>query len=88
MPRTKPQPTPFSRFRLDFTPLRQRRRQLDMTQRQLAAAIGVHVITIYRTEKNRSEPTLSQMLAIARSLGTPVHLLFTVTSLPDPDGRA
>lgn len=53
-----------------------------MTQKQLAAAAGVHWMTIHRTERNRSEPSLSQMVAISRSLGVPTHLLYTVLPLP------
>lgn len=83
MPRTKPKPTEFSRFRFDFSPLRARRRQLEMSQTALARAVGVHKSTIYRTERNLAEPSMSQMLTIARALGTPVHLLYTVTPLPD-----
>jgi DNA-binding XRE family transcriptional regulator len=78
MPRTRPTPTPFSAFHLDFTPMAARRRYLGMTQRQVALAIGVHPVTINRTETNRSEPTFTQMLAIARALGTPIHQLVTV----------
>jgi transcriptional regulator with XRE-family HTH domain len=59
----------------------QRRRHLGMTQAQLARAIGVHPVTQNRTERNRSEPTFSQMLAIARALGTPIHQLVTVVDL-------
>ena len=56
-----------------------------MSQRQLAAAIGVHPITVNRTELGRSTPTLHQMLAAARALGTPLHDLFSVT---EPDERS
>ena len=82
MPRTKPAPTQFSRFRLDFAPMARRRRYLGMSQAQLARAIGVHPITQNRTERNRSEPTFSQVLAISRALGAPMHLLFEVVELP------
>jgi DNA-binding XRE family transcriptional regulator len=83
MSRTRPASTQFSAFRLDFTPMAQRRRYLGMSQRQVALAVGVHPVTINRTERNRSEPTFSQMLAIARALGTPIHQLVTVV-----DGRS
>jgi DNA-binding XRE family transcriptional regulator len=76
--RRTPRPTPFSDFRLDFTPMARRRRYLGMSQRQVALAIGVHPVTVNRTERNRSEPTFSQMLAIARALGTPIHQLVEV----------
>ena len=90
MSRTSPVRTPFSDFRLDFSPMGKRRRYLGMTQRQLALAIGVHPVTINRTERNRSEPTFSQMLAAARALGTPIHQLVTVVDghTATVDGRA
>lgn len=90
MARTTPQPAgPFAHFRLDFSPMRKRRRQLNLSQRQLAQAIGVHTITIYRTESNRSEPTYKQMVAIGRALGVPQSLLVNVMPLDEaPDGRA
>lgn len=55
-----------------------RRRYLGMSQRQLALAIGIHPVSLSRTERNRTEPTYSQMLAIARALGTPIHQLVEV----------
>jgi DNA-binding XRE family transcriptional regulator len=78
MSRTKPVPTQFSRFKLDFTPMAQRRRFLGMSQAQLARSVGVHPVTTNRTERNRSEPTFHQMLAYSRALGTPIHQLVTV----------
>lgn len=85
MGKTRPKVTPFSRFRLDFSPLRKRRRALDMTQRSLARSVGVATTTIWRLESNRNEPTLNQMVAIAKALGTPVHLLYFVVD--ESDGR-
>ena len=86
MPKTRPQPTPFSRFRLDFSPLRKRRREIEMSQRALARAVGVHTTTIYRLETNRHKPTLESMVTISRALGTPTHLLYFVLD-PEADGR-
>lgn len=87
MPRTTPKRTPFSDFRLDFTPMANRRRLLGMTQRQLAIAIGVHPVTLNRTERNRSHPTYAQMLAAARALGTPMHQLVEVVDGRDMAGE-
>lgn len=78
MPRTKLTPTQFNRFRLDLSPMAARRRYLGMSQGSLARAIGVHRETVGRTERNATEPTLSQMLAASRALGTPLHQLFVV----------
>ena len=82
--RTKPARTPFSNFKLDFTPMKRRLGWLGMTQKQLALAVGVHAITMHKTLNNKSEPTFSQMLAASRALGVPIHLLFDVVEL---DGR-
>lgn len=89
MARTPHGQTPASAIDLDFSPMRRRRRQVEMTQGDLAAAVGVHRQTIWRTETNRTEPTLRQMFAIARALGTPIHLLVTVMPQQEaPDGGA
>jgi putative transcriptional regulator len=82
MSRTSPAPAPFSQFALSFAPLRQRRRFLDLSQKQLASAVGVHWHTISRLERGRTEPTLNLLVAIARALGTPLHQLFSVTDEP------
>lgn len=89
MPRTSPKRTPFSDFHLDYTPLARRRRYLGMTQQQLGRAIGVHKGTIWRTENHQSEPSYTQMLAIAKALGTPIHQLVEVVDGPlsDINGR-
>lgn len=71
MARTRP--TQFNHIRLDFTPMARRRRWLGMTQRQLADAVGVHPVTINRVEKNRTEPTLRQMISASRALGVPLE---------------
>jgi DNA-binding XRE family transcriptional regulator len=86
MSRTKPRTTTASDFRIDFTPLRRRRRQCEMTQEQLAEAVGVHRGTIWRVETNRTDLTLHAMVAISRKLGMPMHVLFSVVEEP-PDER-
>lgn len=77
MPRTTPQPE-HRPFVLDFTPLRQRRRYLGITAQDLARAVGVHRITVYRTELNRTSPTADQLVGYARALGVPMTSLFNV----------
>lgn len=84
MTRTVPQPAEFSRFRIDYGPLAARRRFLNLSQRRLAASVGVHRITINRLETGRQDPSKSLLVAISRALGTPEHLLYTVRDL---DGR-
>lgn len=76
--RTRPAPTrPFD---LDFTPLRKIRAYNLLSRRQLALAAGVHEITIWRLESNRlKNPSLIQLVAIARALSVPIHELFIVT---------
>lgn len=76
MSRTPPQPV--RAFRLDFTPLARLRRWHNISQVDLAAAVGVHEMTIWRTEKNRSAPSVEQLVAMARALGSPMHDLFAV----------
>lgn len=71
--------SPVAQFWVDSTPLRQRRRALDVSQKALAAAIGAKsYMTIHRIERNIQSPTLAQHLAIARVLGTPGTQLYDV----------
>lgn len=51
---------------------------MNITQVDLAAAVGVHEMTIWRLEKNRHRPTLDLLVAIARALGSPIYQLWTV----------
>jgi transcriptional regulator with XRE-family HTH domain len=71
-------PRPKRPFTLDFTPLRQRRRFLEISQRKLAESAGVHPITLWRTEQNKTAPSIEQLVSMARSLGVPMHTLFNV----------
>lgn len=77
---TKPQPA--RAFRLDFHPLRVARVASDLTVDALAASAGVSRWTIYRTEANKTVPSLEQVVALARALGRPMYELFRVE-----DGR-
>lgn len=76
--RTAPEPTrPFT---LDFTPLKRLRGYHLLSREQLARAAGVHPITIWRLESGRlKNPSLPQVVAVARALSVPMHELFTVT---------
>jgi DNA-binding XRE family transcriptional regulator len=81
MPRTAPDPV--RPFQLDFAPLRQRRRLLEITSEDLARAVGVHYTTIYRLEHNKHRaPSVPLLVAVARALGVPMHQLFSVREGP------
>lgn len=74
---------PPAEFHFDFTPLRQRRRFLDVTQRELGLAIHRHPITVNRLEKGACRnPSLALLVEIGRALGTPVNQLFQVVDGP------
>lgn len=81
MGRTPPRPTTFSRFRFDYTPLRRRRRELDLSQAALAASVGVSRVTINRIERGRVYPSKHLSTSIARAMGVPEHELYTVHDL-------
>jgi len=71
-------PLPKRQFRLDFRPLRVARVASDLTVNALAETAGVSRWTIWRTEANRSQPSIEQVVAIARALGRPMYELFRV----------
>jgi transcriptional regulator with XRE-family HTH domain len=74
-------PNPVRPFGLDFTPLRRARRADEITQAELARAVGIDPATLWRLERNHiANPSLKQLVAIARALGVPMYELFTVTS--------
>ena len=49
----------------------------DMSQQQLADAVGVSRQTINAIENNKYDPTLALAFRLAQVLGTTVDLLFT-----------
>ncbi|HVT15664.1 MAG TPA: helix-turn-helix transcriptional regulator [Thermoanaerobaculia bacterium] len=49
--------------------LKRRRLDLGLTQRQVAAALGANVATLYTWEKNRKEPGAWHLPGIVRFLG-------------------
>jgi DNA-binding XRE family transcriptional regulator len=61
------------RYRLASDLIR-RRRELHMTQKQLAAASGVRQSEISRIESGHGNPTLKTMSALARALDAEVHI--------------
>lgn len=68
MPKTDP--TRFSNFELDWSPLRRIRRSLDMSQTDLARAVGVHRETIGRIERGVMDPSFRTVVAITKAMGT------------------
>jgi DNA-binding XRE family transcriptional regulator len=63
----------------DFTPLRHKRRAVDVTQRKLAELIGANANAVLDWEKGRGEgPTLKQAVRAAIRLGTRIEDLFAV----------
>ena len=62
-----------TRFRLAGQ-LIARRRELGMTQQQLAAASGIHQSEISRIEGGNGNPTLKTIGALAHALGAEIHL--------------
>ena len=47
------------------------RKIANMTQKDLAAALNVSESTILKWEKGRTEPTVSQAIAIGKAVGIP-----------------
>lgn len=80
-------PKPVRPFDLDFAPLRRLRRGDEITQVDLARAAGIYPTTLWRLENNKYvNPSLKQLVSIARALGVPMYELFTVID-PGDDGH-
>lgn len=47
------------------------RKIANLTQKELATAVGVSESTVINWEKGRSEPTVSQAIAISQAVGIP-----------------
>lgn len=62
---------------------RRRRRWLDLTQKDVAARIGVAEQTVSLWENNVREPTLENAVAWARALDLDLAALFNVPA-PEP----
>ncbi len=54
------------------------RAALDLSQQQLADAVGVSRQTIIAIENDKYDPTLALAMRLARHLGTTVEELFTL----------
>ncbi len=56
--------------------IRERRRELGISQEELARRCGVSRQTVNAIENNKYDPTLSLAFRLARELETPVDTLF------------
>ena len=65
--------------------LKKIRKNLKVTQLELAQQVGVSRQSIYAIESGKSEPSLSLALKISRSLSTPVEKLFWLVGENSPD---
>ena len=72
-------PLPDDGLTFDYSKLRSRRRQMDLTQRGLAVRIGANVNAVLDWEKGRGRPYFDQMARAAFALGTPIHDLVEIT---------
>lgn len=62
-----------------------RRRELGITQAQLATICGVTQQALSRIERGQVVPRLRTMQSIAGGLGTSMEALFPMSSAPRPD---
>ena len=69
-------------------PLKQHRARLDLTQEDLAAAVGVRRQTILAIEKGKYVPSALLAFTLADALGMPVTDLFELVEGGDDDDDA
>lgn len=74
-------PSETDPIRLDFRKMRQRRRMLDLPQREVADLAGVHRNAISYWERGHRMPTALELAKVARILGSPLWELFDVVDL-------
>jgi transcriptional regulator with XRE-family HTH domain len=77
-------PPPDDGIEFDYTPLRMRRRLLDVSQRDLAEQIGANANAVLGWEKGGHNYGFEQMWRAARILGTP---LTDLANAWDKEGR-
>ena len=63
---------------LDFSLLEGLRHAAELSREEVAIALGVTAMTVYRWERNRNQPDLFQLVILSRALGVPMHDLFAV----------
>lgn len=81
-----PQPHPDPTLAAFGERLRRRREELQISQEQAAARVGVHWTGLSRTERGLQEPKLTMLLKIAQGLETTPGAL--VDGLPLDDSHA
>jgi len=74
-------------FRLNFAPLRARRRVLEVSQEQLATVAGVSPQSVLRMESGTrpEDVTVHELVAYSRALGVPLMDLFKVENVRSTD---
>lgn len=73
---------PRVKLSLDFRPLEEHRHRAELSREEIAVALGVTSVTIWRWERNRNQPDLEQLIILSRALGVPMHNLFHVKEVP------
>jgi putative transcriptional regulator len=64
--------------------VRMHRARLDLTQEQLATALGVSRQTVHAIERGKAEPSIALALRIAELLGVSVGELFWLEGQTEP----
>lgn len=64
--------------------IRQRRKQLKMSQEDLAAAINASQGQVSRYEKGDNDPTSEVLIQLAKALSTSTDWLLGLTEYPEP----
>lgn len=67
-----------TKLQIDFGILEDARHAAGLSREEVAVALGVSFITIYRWERNQNVPDLVQVIGLSRALGVPMSDLFTV----------
>jgi putative transcriptional regulator len=64
--------------------VRMHRARLDLTQEELATALGVSRQTVHAIERGKAEPSIALALRLASLLGVGVGELFWLEGQPEP----
>jgi transcriptional regulator with XRE-family HTH domain len=71
-------------MRLDGSRLRRARELAGISQRDLASRVGLSEQQIYRYERERSDPLVSNVVAIAKELNVSIDYLCGLSDDPNP----